>query len=286
MTGRHFDTGAREALAAGYPESPVRLRHGLGDHPLFRLPALSALASRMRPNDVLCCNGDVPVGAGADGAPANGLTAEDTIRSIERCGAWMVFKFVEQDAECRALVDDLLDEIEPAIRPATGPMLQREAFVFVSSPGAVTPFHFDGEHNILLQLRGEKSFTVFPPGDGRLAPAEAHEAFHREGRYTLPWIDEFHGMGLAVSLSPGEGLYVPVKAPHWVRNGAQVSVSLSITWRSGWSRREEAAHRLNHILRRAGWSPRLPARYPRQNYLKAFSWQVADKAIRAARIGR
>jgi hypothetical protein len=28
----------------------------------------------------------------------------------------------------------------------------------------VTPFHFDPEHNILLQIRGRKTMTIFPAG--------------------------------------------------------------------------------------------------------------------------
>lgn len=281
MTGRFFSPGAAAALADAYPEAPATLSHRLSGHPLFELASLVDLANRMRPQDVLCCRGDVPIGSEGDGAPPNSLTAEATIRSIERCGSWMVLKKVEQDPTCRALTDALLDELEPAVRAATGTTRQREAFIFISSPGAVTPFHFDGEHNVLLQLAGEKIFTVFPPGDPRFAPPEAHEAFHLSGRYTLPWRDEFEACGRPVRLAAGDALYVPVKAPHWVRNGDKVSVSLSITWRSGWSEREERAHRFNHWLRRAGWCPRPPGRYPRQNHLKALACRVAGKALRA-----
>ena len=286
MSGTLFDRGATAALAQAYPERPALLRHRLGDHPLLTLPALVALANRMRPTDVLCCRGDVPIGVEGDGAPPTGLSAEETIRSIERCGSWMVLKKIEQDPAYRALTDALLDEFEPAVRPATGRMRRREGFIFVSSPDAVTPFHFDGEHNVLLQIRGEKSFTLFPAGDARLAPAEAHEAFHVEGRYTLPWREDFAGAGRPVRLGPGDALYVPVKAPHWVRNGAEPSVSLSITWRSAWSDREERAHRFNHWLRQTGREPLLPARYPRQNHLKSLAWGAIAKAGRIGRLGR
>ena len=275
-----FDPSATAMLASAYPEAPTRLRHDLCGHELLQLPALAQLAERMRPSDVLCCLGDVPVGCEADGAPSNGLTAAQTLESIHRGNSWMVLKYVEQDAAYRQLVDSLLDELEPAVRPATGTMRQREAFVFVSSPGAVTPFHFDGEHNILLQLAGDKLFTVFPAGDPRLAPPEAHEAFHLAGRYTLPWRDEFAGLGRPERLGPGDALYVPVKAPHWVRNGAEPSVSLSITWRSGWSRREERAHRFNHWLRSLGARPAPPHRYPRQNLAKSLAWQTVGRARR------
>ena len=59
-------------------------------------------------------------------------------------------------------------------------MLKPQGFIFVSSPDAVTPYHFDPEHNILLQLRGTKAMTLFPAGDPRFAPDErARSLSHR-----------------------------------------------------------------------------------------------------------
>jgi cytochrome P450 len=37
--------------------------------------------------------------------------------------------------------------------PLAPGMCQREGFIFISSPGAVTPFHLDPEHNFLLQIK-------------------------------------------------------------------------------------------------------------------------------------
>jgi hypothetical protein len=55
---------------------------------------------------------------------------------------------------------------------------------------------------------------------------------------------------------PGEALFVPVMAPHFVRNGPAPSVSLSITWRSEWSFAEADARAFNGLLRRNGLNPR------------------------------
>ncbi len=277
-----FDAAALETLAAAYPEAPVLLAHGLAGHPLLQLDALAALATRIRPVDAEYNRGDVPVGLDPAETPANGLSIEETIRRIEECGSWMVLKFVEQDPLYRDLLRETLAGLEPVVRPATGRMLKMEAFVFISSPGAVTPFHFDPEHNILLQIRGTKTMTVFPAGDERLAAGEAHEAFHHGGHRNLAWRDEFAALGRPFDLAPGQAVYVPVKAPHWVRNGPGVSVSFSITWRSEWSYREEYAHRMNAVLRQAGLSPALPGRYPRQNHLKSLGYRVIDKARRIA----
>ena len=39
------------------------------------------------------------------------------------------------------------------------------ARIFVSSPGAVTPFHMDHEHNFILQIRGNKKLYTWDPMD-------------------------------------------------------------------------------------------------------------------------
>lgn len=275
-----FDTAARSAFDSLYPETPGLFAHGLCGDPLFELDALVALSQRIRPVDVEQNLADIPVGIDPQALRSNGLSVEETIRSIERNGSWMVLKFVDQDPLYRALLDRVLDEIEPLVVRRTGAMLKREAFIFISSPGAVTPFHIDPEHNILMQLRGEKVMTVFPAADPELVPGALQEAFHAGGHRNLPYRDEFATKGTPLRLTPGKALYVPVKAPHWVQNGAAMSISLSVTWRSEWSYREADAHGLNRLLRNAGLRPAMPQRFPRQNHLKSLAWRSIQKARR------
>ncbi|MEA3040694.1 MAG: hypothetical protein QOC65_183 [Sphingomonadales bacterium] len=276
-----FDAAALEALSGIYPNRPGLLHHRLRDHPLLSLEALVALSQRIRPVDAEYNRADLPIGVDPASTPANGLSAADTIRSIERCGSWMVLKFIEQDPAYRALLDEALAPLRPVVGAVTGEMLKTEGFIFISSPGAVTPFHFDPEHNILLQIRGSKTMTVFPAGDEELADGERHEAFHQGGHRNLPWKDAFAARGEPFELAPGEAVYVPVKAPHWVKNGPEPSISLSITWRSEWSFHEEYAHGFNRLLRRAGLTPSLPRPFPAGNRAKSVAYRVVNKARRA-----
>lgn len=284
VPGTVFDADARARFAGLYPEQPGVIPHGLTGHPLFELESLVALSQRIRPVDVEQNLADLPIEVDPASVRHNGLSVADSIRSIEQNGSWMVLKFIDQDPVYRQLLDKILDELEPVVRAATGAMLKREAFVFISSPGAVTPFHMDPEHNILMQLRGSKTMTIFPAADPELTPGKLQEEFHRGAHRNLPFRDEFAAKGLPVRIVPGDGLYVPVKAPHWVRNGPETSISLSVTWRSEWSYREADAHAFNRMLRGAGLNPAMPARHPQQNMGKAYAWRGLMKARRA--IGR
>ena len=280
MVEQAFGENAIARLVEAYPEQPVLLKHGLAGHPLFELEALAQLGERMRELDVEYNRGDLPVGVDPSAVEGNGLGIAETIRSIEENGSWLVLKFIEQDPVYRDLLRDTLAEIEPAVLEATGKMLKLEGFIFISSPDAVTPFHFDPEHNILLQIRGSKTFTVFPVGDEEVASADQHETFHMGGHRNLRWNDAFAAKGTALHMTPGDAVYVPVKAPHWVKNGSAPSVSFSITWRSEWSYGESAARGLNHMLRKAGLNPREPRRFPHQNHAKSLAYRAISKARR------
>lgn len=268
-----FDHDARRIFASHYPEAPHRLSHGLGTHPLLELDALADLAEQLPQASVEYNRGDLPVGI--DGKPgATGLTIGETIRKVAKANSWAVLKNIEQAPAYKALLLGLLGEIQAEIEAKTGEMLTPQGFIFVSSPDAITPYHFDPEHNILLQIRGSKTMVQFPAGDARFAPDRVHESYHSGGPRELKWDDRFMDGARAFTLQPGDAVFVPVMAPHFVRNGPQSSVSLSITWRSSWSYAESDARGLNHLLRKRGYDPKAPGRWPARNLAKAYTFRA------------
>lgn len=271
-----FPQEARTAFAANYPEIPHTLTHALGAHPLMELEALARLAEALPASSVEYNASDQPIGVEGKPAPT-GVPIGETIRHIETTRSWAVLKNVEQDPAYAELLADLLAELRPAIEVRTGRMLKTQAFIFVTSAGGVTPYHFDPEHNILMQVRGSKVMTQFPAGDATYAPDEIHEAYHTGGGRELKWRDELLQGGREYPLGAAEALYVPVMAPHFVRNGPEPSVSLSITWRSEWSFAEADARAFNGLLRRCGLAPRPPKRWPSRNHAKAIGWRIARK---------
>lgn len=271
-----FNHAARTAFAANYPETPHRLSHQLTTHHLLTLDALAELAGIMQEHSIEFNRGDLPIGI--DGKPdATGMTIQDTIRHIATSNSWAVLKNIEQVPAYRTLLTSLLGEIRPEIEAKTGAMLRPQGFIFISSPHAVTPYHFDPEHNILLQLKGSKVMTQFPAGNPLFAPDTVHESYHSGGARELTWQDEFANQGTEIAISAGEALFVPVMAPHFVRNGPDSSISLSITWRSDWSFEEADARGFNRLIRKTGITPAAPARWPGSNGPKAYAYRVLRK---------
>ncbi|MET0249995.1 MAG: cupin-like domain-containing protein [Sphingobium sp.] len=272
-----FPDSARAAFAAAYPDQPTRLTHALVGHPLLTLDALAQLAERMPPARVEYNLGKLPLGIRAEDTPANGLTLGETIRTIETNGSWAVLKNVESDPRYAALLDGALAEIDAIVRRRTGAMLHREAFIFLSSPGSVTPFHMDPEHNILLQIMGTKTMTVFPARDEALVPPAKSEDFHGGGHRNLDWRADYKARGMAVLLEPGEAIHVPVNAPHFVENGPTVSVSLSVTWRSDRSVAEGELHSFNALLRARGLPVGRVGANPERQRLRRLAYRVIRK---------
>lgn len=281
MALKVFEEEAVRSFRDAYPAKTRHLTHRLAGHPLLEIGALAALAERIRPEDLeYNAATDLPLGISKEDIPANGLSVQDTIASIETCGSWVLLRQVQQDPAYRDLLHDVLAELKPEIEPVTGEMLKLVAFVFISSPQAVTPLHFDPEYNILFQIRGTKTMTLFPAEDAEIVTQVFREEYYDGGPRYLPWKKEFAPRGQEIHISPGEGIYVPILAPHWVKTHGDVSVSLSLTWQSEWSFQQSDAHRFNRRLRRIGLSPSPPRFFPGGNLAKSLAQRTLDKVQR------
>jgi hypothetical protein len=278
-----FTEGDLDRLRDYYPERPGKLSHQLLDHPLLTLEALVELGKRLPRSQVEYNAGNLPYGVDPEEVGHTGLSVEETIRRIEDCGSWMVLKHVDDDPAYKALLEECLGELAPVIEAVSGRLLTKVGFIFVSSPNAVTPFHLDPEHNVLLQIRGSKTMMIVP-GDPDVVPDEKHEAYHVGGHRNVPWHDDYEARGHKFELTPGDAVHVPLMWPHWVKNGPEPSVSFSITWKSNWVYQEADARGLNHVLRTAGLKPSAPAPFPRSNAGKAYAFRAIRKAKRV--VGR
>lgn len=248
---------------------PFKIEHHLVDEPLFELPQLVELAQRLPESHVEYNPGNLPVSHDPTKTPRNGLSIQDTIERIEECSSWMVLKNVELDPQYGALLNACLDSIRELSEPVSPGMCRREGFIFISSPGSVTPFHIDPENNFLLQIRGQKEVQLFDPAD-RVVIAETDvEDFFAGAHRNLPFDEAYRGRGEVFELEPGEGLHFPVAAPHWVKNGPAVSVSFSITFQTNDSLRKQSLYRFNQYLRKVvGIEPSPVGRSPAVDAVK------------------
>ena len=255
-----------QVFAAAFARRPVAVHHNLVGHPLLQLEAIADLADRF-PGRMERHRADLPL-VTPGGAPELEGPPSETVRAIEHNNAWMVFWYLEQMPEYKALLDRCLDEAEVHLPPDVGSTRQREAFLFLSAPNSLTPVHFDPEHNFLLQIKGQKDMNVcaFP---SLAAEQRELERYYSGGHRNL---DEMPSEGETFRLEPGTGVYVPTFMPHWVQNGPEASISLSITFRTPASIRAERVQTVNARLRRLRLSPRPPGVSPLIDRAKEVAW--------------
>jgi hypothetical protein len=237
---------------------PFRFTHDLVGHPLLGIEALAELADALPPASVETAPAVLSeVTAGFRPTVWSGTGAGGAVLEAEERGLWVALSNIEQVPAYRELVDALLAEFTAAAGLPADAVLRGEGYVFVTAGGSTLPFHVDHEHNLFLQLTGDKHFRI---GD---FPDAASRARTFEGMYSGEYGATDHAPVDVVSylLHPGDGLFVPPKAVHSVITDGP-SVSLSIVWSTPELRRAAQVHAVNAHLRRLRISPRPPGRSP------------------------
>ena len=266
---RLLDIDAAEFRAC-FDRRPFLIGHHLVDHPLFALPRLMELSRTLPAENVEYNAGNIPISLAPELTPRNGLSPEETIRRIAECKSWLVLKYVEHDEHYLALLHRCLDEVRVHSEPSHPGMCKAEAFIFITSPGSVTPYHMDPEHNFLLQIRGSKIVNLFDPRDRTILSDEELERFYDGAHRNMVFKEEYQAKAWQYELKPGFGLHFPVTAPHYVRNGPEVSVSFSITFRTPDLDRRSMVHNFNSWLRRRGLTPAPVGAHPWREGMKFF----------------
>jgi hypothetical protein len=136
------------------------------------------------------------------------------------------------------------------------PLLERsrrgQLTVIVSSPGVVTPYHVDFGHNFLCHLSGTKEVWLWRPDDRATLSEKEIEGYYCGNTAAARWRAEAESRALRFQLAPGDALYQPPLAPHWVKNGSAGSVSASFTFSTPAIVQRARIYRANPYLRRLG----------------------------------
>ncbi len=255
-----------QGFGQAFARRPFAVEHTLLGHPLLAVDAIAELADSF-PGRIERHLADLPTVLPGDAPELEGPPSE-TVRAIEHNGCWMVFWYIDVVPDYKELLDRCLDEAESYLPAEIGRTQQREAFLFLSAPSAVTPVHIDPEHNFLLQIRGQKDITV----SAFLSPEDEQcelQRYYDGGSRNLVAMPS---AGETFLLEPGKGVYVPSFMPHWVKNGPRASISLSITFRTRASLRAERVHSVNRRLRQLRLSPKPPGDSTARDYAKESTW--------------
>jgi hypothetical protein len=249
------------AFDDAFPGRSVEFIHELHLDDRLTLAAVADLADRLPRRSVIADKAAQPLLVPQGGPPRGALERPgDVIRDLRNANAWLTLLSVEADPGMAELMNAQLGQLESGMIAKQGnkrgKMHKRVAFIFVSSPNSVTPVHFDIEHSLLMQVSGSKTVSI-----GRYESDAARR--HEIDRY---W-DGSHGRietlppeVAAYTLTPGRAVYIPPGTPHWVHNGPDISLSVTLTYFTAATVRENRIEDFNSLLRRRHMTPREPGR--------------------------
>jgi hypothetical protein len=243
-----------------FPGRAVGFVHDLHLDDRLTLASVADLADRLPRRSVIADTAAQPLLAPQGGPPRGALARPgDVIRDLQKANAWLTLLNVEADPGMAELMNTQLDQLESGMIAKHGKrvkMRKRVAFVFVSSPNSVTPVHFDIEHSLLMQVGGSKTVSI-----GRFdSDADRRHEIDRYWDGSHGRIETLPPEEAVYTVTPGRAVYIPPGTPHWVQNGPDISLSVTLTYFTAATVRENRIEDFNSHLRRRQMKPREPGR--------------------------
>jgi hypothetical protein len=165
--------------------------------------------------------------------------------------AYIAIYNAETDAEYRPVIESLLGEIAGHTEPIEPGLNWYSTYIFITARDSVTPYHMDREMNFLLQIRGTKTVKLWDPyDDDVMSPVVKDQLLADRNEPRPTYKPSFEHKAMTFELAPGLGVHHPFIAPHLIKTGRELSISLAITFRTQRSDIWTDAHRFNHLLRK------------------------------------
>lgn len=243
-------------------------QHSLAASPLFTLEALRGLADLYARRSMPCHFEMGPSRSDTWNERPDGLTVLDAFDQLNDGNILMLFNGAHRFSEYAKTLSDTISEVGEFLgcdmrRRYWHPILT----IIVASPLRKTPYHMDDSENLLMQVKGTKSFSVFDGSDPAIVSTEERAAFWKGDVRAAVYTKEREEKAHAYRLGPGDGVHVPTTHPHLARNGNETSVAVSINFRELRNPDRDVAW-VNCRLERLGLKPASAGRNPVRDHAK------------------
>ena len=252
---------------------PFMVSHNLADHPLFELRRLMELAGKLLPlTDKVVFYTDSPkLDQGWNRSRHKGASIFEAFSHLEETNSWILLKSIQEVPKYQVLLKECLAELGGLTNVDLNKEITwADAYVFISSPHTVTPYHIDHESNFLIQIHGEKEVNLFDPNDRTILTDPEIEQYYVGDLNGAKYREEVQGKAKVFKIAPGQGVHHPVRAPHWVRNGNTYSVSLSVLFFMREFDLQARVYQANHYIRKLKMTPTPPGKSSMKDKVKMF----------------
>lgn len=267
-----------------FDRHPFRFQHSFADHEALTFESLREIVLSLPSEQVSANRADLKIDADFNRAYIDHAiqhTLQDTLADMATTNSYVMVRQPETHPRLKPILALLQAEFKAHLSrqlKAVGgtvaldePML----YLFISSPNSMTPFHLDRYSTLLLQIQGEKDVMIWDRADRQTVAEQELEAL-----FGRPWVaNATYKNGnmpepQVLHIAPGEGVHIPFTAPHAVKNGNAVSVSLSFICKTPSSLREAEAYRFNYHTRQL--LQRVPRFIPSPSLTEVGKYQRLD----------
>lgn len=281
MTLQCFGAGVD---ASQLDREPFRFDHRLSGHPALSLDNLARAIPRLPPSQVMYATRRLATGENFEKTfrdrPMD-RSIEETLDSIRQSDSYIMVSSPQTDASFSDLYAALVADVEQLMQErgvgtrAVAPKL----YLFIASPGSVTPFHIDRYSTFLMQFRGSKQVTISRPWDERVVSDADCERYVAYTSTELPWTADKDRFSTCFDFAPGQALHIPFVAGHHVRNGMDdVSISMSIIFNTpqtaAWCDALKFNQSARRVLGAVGLRPARVGRSRPRDAAKAAAWRT------------
>jgi hypothetical protein len=258
--------------------------HHLAGNSLFQIPRLVELAQHLityGPGSIRCQVSGIPMDLKwTDIQLKEQFQAQipDFLANIEKSDSWLLLYSVQRDPVYQVLLDQIVDELSELTGvPLRKEMTWLDAYIFVASPHAVTPYHIDHESTFLFQMHGDRQSNIFPCDDRTLLTDQELESFYIGDLNAATFRPEYQSSAKVYPLVPGKGVHHPVCAPHWYQNGETYSVAMGVHFGLRSFDLRARIYQVNHYLRKLHLPITPPGKSAIRNQLKIQALGLLSK---------
>lgn len=263
---------AKNEFKSNFNLQSFKFNHTLHQSGLFEIPRIVELAGRMiEKNGNFCALNFKQGSIGTKfGDMPQSERLPETVSRLNENGTWIkLTRAQDYDPEYAEVLNALTAELEVLSDfPIREEMTWRTMTLLLASPNISTPFHIDHETNFLFQLQGSKDVCLFPATDRELVPDQEIEGYYSGNFEAAHYRRELQDRGTVYRIAPGEVVHHPSLAPHWVRNGDNISVSISVSYCLKSLEKRARVYQANYFLRKMGFRPLSPGLSPLRDSLK------------------
>lgn len=284
-----------------FNHKPFTLSHSLVNHESFQLDNLALLISELPEKQVIFSKLLEEEDIGSDffndpksGKYANKGSLEKAIKSMESADAFITLINPHRHPLFEGVYNAIIHEVEESLGKTEKNIVRRrgeQSWLFIASPNAVTPYHYDPSSNFLFQIQGEKKVKVFPPRHPDILSDEQYEDILTVGPpKDTGYRKELDHLGKEFNIKSGDGLHIPFTSGHYVQNGAnEVSITYSIFFQtnetSRWFNAAYFNKKFRKPFRKLGMKVEGVGSSKRADNFKDFYMRVIEKIQRTLKLG-